>query len=83
MHIQNLVKILSMFSQDIERKGNCYRRNDSNRHTDGQPKSSIAPLFQSRAIIKAAYSVTLLFSFSIICKSRIKLCFHNKNVQYS
>ena len=38
---------------------------------------------------KAAYSVTMnifrnfLFSFLIICKSRIKLCFHNKNVQYS
>ena len=40
-------------------------------------------------ILKAAYSVTMnifrkfLFSFLIICKSRIKLCFHNKNVQYS
>ena len=39
--------------------------------------------------IKAAYSVTMnifrknFFSFKIICKSRIKLCFHNKNVQYS
>ena len=40
-------------------------------------------------LLKAAYSVTMnifrifLFSFKIICKSRIKLCFHNKNVQYS
>ena len=39
--------------------------------------------------VKAAYSVTMnifrkfLFSFQIICKSRIKLCFHNKNVWYS
>ena len=39
--------------------------------------------------LKAAYSVTMnifrkfLFSFYIICKSRIKLCFYNKNVQYS
>ena len=39
--------------------------------------------------VKAAYSVTMnifrifFFSFLIICKSRIKLCFHNKNVQYS
>ena len=39
--------------------------------------------------LKAAYSVTMnifrifLFSFQIICKSRIQLCFHNKNVQYS
>ena len=39
--------------------------------------------------IKAAYSVTMnifrkkIFSFLIICKSRIKLCFHNKNVKYS
>ena len=39
--------------------------------------------------VKAAYSVTMnifrnfLFSFLIICKSRNKLCFHNKNVQYS
>ena len=24
-----------------------------------------------------------IFSFYIICKSRIKLCFHNKNVEYS
>ena len=39
--------------------------------------------------VKAAYSVTFdifrnfLFSFLIICKSRIKLCFHNKSVHYS
>ena len=43
----------------------------------------------SKIPFKAAYSVTMnifrknFFSFQIICKRRIKLCFHNKNVQYS
>ena len=42
-----------------------------------------------KSIVKAAYSVTLnifrknFFSFKIICKSRIKLSFHNKFVHYS
>ena len=40
-------------------------------------------------LFKAAYSVTFdifrnfLFSFYIICKSRIKLFVHNKSVHYS
>ena len=39
--------------------------------------------------VKAAYSVTMnifrkkIFSFQIICKSRIKLCCHNKSYFYS
>ena len=42
--------ILSICSQDIEQKRNYYRMTDERK--DGQPKSSITPLFQSRAIIK-------------------------------
>ena len=40
------------------------------------------------SILKETRSVTMnkfqkkLFSFKIICKNRIKLCFHNKHVQY-
>ena len=51
--------------------------------------SSIVSLFKMGTSLKAAYSVTMkifrkiFFSFEIICKSRIKLCFHNKNIQYS
>ena len=43
-------------------------------------------LSEATLTVKAAYSVTMnifrkkLFSFKINCKSRIKLCFHNKNV---
>ena len=44
MHIPKFGQILSVYSQDIEYKGNYDRRND------GQPKSSITPLYQSRAI---------------------------------
>ena len=48
-------QILSICSQDIERKPNIHgiteRRNDEK--TEGQGESSIAPLFQSRAITKA------------------------------
>ena len=45
--------------------------------------------FRLKSAFKAAYSVTMnifrfsLFSLYTICKSRIKLCFHNKNLQYS
>ena len=40
-------------------------------------------------LFKKAKSATMnifrifLFAFQIICKSRIKLCFHNKSVHYS
>ena len=40
-------------------------------------------------ILKEIRSVTMnifrkkIFSFKIVCKNRIKLCFHNKNAQYS
>ena len=41
------------------------------------------------SVLKAAYSVTMnifrkkIFSFLIICKSRIKLCCHNKSNFYN
>ena len=47
-------EILSICSQDIERKRNYDRQND------GQPKSSIAPLFQSQAIIKSYMSIRVM-----------------------
>ena len=50
MHIIKFGEILSIRSQDMEWKWNYdgwnYRRKD------GQPKSNIAPLFQSGAIMK-------------------------------
>ena len=50
-------QILSIRSQDIEQKRNVNgiteSRNDGT--TEGQGESSIAPLFQSRAIIKSVY----------------------------
>ena len=42
-----------------------------------------------KEMVKETKSATMnifrnfLFSFKIICKSRTKLCFHNKNVEYS
>ena len=53
------------------------------------PKSTIDNNFKICSCFKAAYSVTFdifrnfLFSFLIICKSRMKLCFHNKSVHFS
>ena len=53
-------EILSICSQDNEQKWNYDGRNDgiTGKWNDRQPKSNIAPLFQSRAIIKEI--VTLL-----------------------
>ena len=62
MCIQNLVNFLSIHSQDIEQK-TIYDRmteRETDRQNDGQGESSIAPLFQSEAIIKDCLLTTYL-----------------------
>ena len=60
-------QILLSHSQDIERKrivhGMTERQNDGDEITEGLDESSIAPLFQSGAIIKF-YTADLRFSLN-------------------
>ena len=51
------VQILSICSQDIEWKQNVHRMTEPRNHgiTEGQGESSIAPLFQSGAIIRKSH----------------------------
>ena len=61
--------------------------NDEKRR--GRQRFPLCHVFGFHHDFKAAYSVTMnifrkkIFSFQIICKSRIKLCCHNKSNFYS
>ena len=75
LRIDALFEIFNQSSDKVVKKTTLRRFNSLTKAIDG--------------LFKAAYSVTIdifrkiFFSFQIICKSRIKLCFQNKNVQYS